>query len=534
MKKGLLYLLMFVMAGLSFTACSDDDDPNWKKLPNEITGENADLQINGLSTGGTVRLEAKNASTAILRLNNVIPGCETVGVEVEMTEQQDGSFNFQGNQTVEGIEVRSVANTGKSKYDVNINGNITLLGKIKASITIKLLPASLNGHIYNGANLKLTYSEHELTGKQVVFGTTDGQTGSLTLAGIIPGEPTAVISEVALTVDGFKCNFTGNATTTAGTQIAYSGFVLGDTLNLNLKATLSATALGGLDGRWDIFPSIEKENKQIVHAPAYVNWVSSYTSPMLGMTSTDQLSPAVRLMASNLIAQVLHNVTLEKDGSIKAMYYPTLTLPSDPMEIANFLMNEKINIPEDRKWETSPANLAFWYVKDNKFYLVPDIPMILQQVAKDGGKLDFGDINIPTLLESLQTMSGEEIKELLTDFLAQFEINLNISSLEPTTIKEIVGWLSTGIPLNYQANGTGLTLYLDKETINPLMSQLLLPMLPALNTAFKAQLEEMYPGQGTDMYVYIMVQFLGVLDLEEISGVWGETTDFSLGLEFKK
>lgn len=532
MKKGLLYLLMFVMAGLSFTACSDDDDPNWKKLPNEITGENADLQINGLSTGGTVRLEAKNASTAILRLNNVIPGCETVGVEVEMTEQQDGSFNFQGNQTVEGIEVRSVANTGKSKYDVNINGNITLLGKIKASITIKLLPASLNGHIYNGANLKLTYSEHELTGKQVVFGTTDGQTGSLTLAGIIPGEPTAVISEVALTVDGFKCNFTGNATTTAGTQITYSGFVLGDTLNLNLKATLSATALGDLNGTWNLYNNIDfsDDANSVTLSPFHLKWTASYYNPGFGNTvnPASYISKIANVMASHILADVLHEVTFEKDGNIKAQYFPTeIFSDTNVMNIVMGLMGDKIVIPEGRIWQSSPENLAFWYTKENKLYIIPNIPMILKQVSEDGGDVNLGDLDIEALLKGLQTMSGDEIKELLSNFLIQYNIPFDLTSVDAATIKKVVGWLETGIPLNYQVSNNGLRISVDKEMVAPFMS-ILLPMLPTLDQ----MLEEMASQPGGELIGMLPIM-TGVMKLAEISEVWKTTSLFDLGLEFK-
>lgn len=36
MKKNLFYLFALICSMSLFTACSDDDDENWKKVPNQI------------------------------------------------------------------------------------------------------------------------------------------------------------------------------------------------------------------------------------------------------------------------------------------------------------------------------------------------------------------------------------------------------------------------------------------------------------------------------------------------------------------
>lgn len=534
MKKGLLYLLMFIMGSVIFTACSDDDDPNWKKLPEEVSGENADLKINGSSTGGTIKLDVKNESEAVLNLNNVIPGCETVAVNVEMMEQEDGSFNFKGNQEVEGIEVRSTENTAKNKYDVNVSGNVTLEGKLKADLNIKLIPSSLGSRTYNGATLKLTYSDSELVGKEVLFATTDGQTANLTLAGIIPGEPQVAISNVALTVDGFKCNFTGNATTTAGTQVAYTGSVLGDTLTLSLNATLSTATLGGLAGTWNMYPNIVwKENIDdgILISPFLLKWESPYYNTDLGssINPAHQISSLASVMVSHIIADVLHNATFGKDGNVTAQYFPTEIFSGDKemMEIVMGLMGDDIIIPEGRVWLNSPKNLAFWYTKDDKLYLIPDIPMILKQVAEDGGNVNLGDLDIEVLLKGLQTMSGEEIKELLNNFLIEEGISLDLTPVDAALIKEVAGWLVTGIPVNYEISSNGLRISVDKEMVAPFMS-ILLPMLPNIDK----MLEEMASQPGGEL-ISMLPFMTGVMKLAELSEAWNQTTLFDLGLQFE-
>ena len=47
MKKNLFYLFALICSMSLFTACSDDDDENWKKVPNQIiTAENLELETN--------------------------------------------------------------------------------------------------------------------------------------------------------------------------------------------------------------------------------------------------------------------------------------------------------------------------------------------------------------------------------------------------------------------------------------------------------------------------------------------------------
>lgn len=103
MKKGLFYLLLLLAGSFAFTSCSDDDDPNWQKLPEEVTGENLDVRVNGAPAGGTVTFKAQSGEAAVLELKQIIPGCDVVEMNVEMAEQEDGSFNFSGSKEVEGV-----------------------------------------------------------------------------------------------------------------------------------------------------------------------------------------------------------------------------------------------------------------------------------------------------------------------------------------------------------------------------------------------------------------------------------------------
>lgn len=529
MKKGLLYLFMLVMSAVSFTSCSDDD-PNWQKLPEEIKTENLNLIVNGSSTSGTVTLDVKNETAAVLNLQNIIPGIESVAIDVDLAEKEDGSFDFQGEKQVTGIQVR---NNITPAYTVKVQGNVTTKGEMKATLTIDLNAASISGSVYADSTLKLTYSGEALAGKHVVFTTTDGQTASLTLTGIIPGDPQAVIPNITLTVDGFRCNFSGEATTAENTLIKYEGSVLGDTLTLKLNATLSAAAQGGLNGTWKLCNDIvwDENLENVTLSPFNLKWTASYYNPAFGssVNPASYISKMANVMVSHILADVLHEVTFEADGNIKAQYFSTeIFSDTNMMNIVMGLMGDEIIIPEGRVWQNSPKNLAFWYTKNDKLYIIPDISMILQQVAKDGVQVDLGGLDINNLLSGLQTMTGEEIKELLTNLLAQYEIPLDLSAVSASTIKEMAGWLVTGIPLNYKVTADGVRISVDKEMVAPFMS-VLLSYLPAIDT----MLEEMASQPGGEL-ISMLPMMTGVMKLAEISNVWQTTGLFDLGLEFRK
>lgn len=78
MKKNLFYLFALICSMSLFTACSDDDDENWKKVPSQIiTAENLELETNiPTSSDASVKLAMTDAQNGILTLNKVVRGAD--------------------------------------------------------------------------------------------------------------------------------------------------------------------------------------------------------------------------------------------------------------------------------------------------------------------------------------------------------------------------------------------------------------------------------------------------------------------------
>lgn len=361
---------------------------------------------------------------------------------------------------------------------------------------------------FDGDDLKLTYSGTDMPGKKVSFTTTDGKTATITLTGgsldltgimsslaakaspteslvpgVIPGQVSTVLSNVALTQVGETYTFSGTAEAN-GAQITYSGDVSKELMAMKLEVVMPTN---NLIGTWNLAPLTPgSAGEANVSEPVHVIWTSDFVFNIdlfgMGMPMPfkpgDLLTLALNIpmsgdkTAQQLMGCLLKDVTFKNDGNIIAQY-------SSKNNIANPV------------WETSPANIAQYYVKDNVLYLVLNPNMILGAITKTATKVE-----IPL----------ETIMAMVTQFLPM---------------------LSTGFPLSYTLEGNNLSVYLE-----PTFAKNLLTAASGLlgNEAFVAELIKELQGNAALAPYLPMVK--GVL--EQFPGVVKGTKDIQLGLNFVK
>lgn len=198
MKKNLLYAFALICSLGLFTACSNDDDNNnWTKLPTEaISAENLTLTTNSQSfPNASVSLAMTDAQTGVLTLNNAVRGLEKVDVNVSVAEQPDGSFSFQGSQSI--ATTKAVADL-VSGIDVNVSGTITLDGKATVAVT-----SAANGFLvkkwnvcdktYTDPNTELVYGGGKIRWTSSYMG---GFTGQTNTAGVTQQIGTLALSAI--------------------------------------------------------------------------------------------------------------------------------------------------------------------------------------------------------------------------------------------------------------------------------------------------------------------------------------------------
>lgn len=274
----------------------------------------------------------------------------------------------------------------------------------------------------DGGNLTLTYSGQPFIGKDVYFKMKNARTADMTLFGILPGEPKTEIPDIALTPGTDKYAFTGKATATNGTAFHYEGTVEAGRLNLALAdVQLPPSALTD-QGNWYIIHS--GKNRNTVY-----NGVGGNSTTLIGTL----YSLILNRLVGNAISSVLDRVTFLADGTVTATYAP---LP-DSVKIGNLISGYGVTGRPASDWESSPANLASYYVGNGTdLYIIPNIDMIIRQVQLNKS-----------------TKTGEN------------DLATNISKL----YKRLNAWSTTGIRLSIRTdNPAGLLLVLEKEEIEDL------------------------------------------------------------------
>lgn len=135
MKKNLFYLFALICSMSLFTACSDDDEPSWKKLPSkEISDKDLTLTTNAQSfPNASVKLAMVDDQNGVLTLNNAVRGLNEIEINVTVAEQADGAFAFQGEKSV-GSATKAVADL-VSSTSVKVSGTINLNGTATVTVT---------------------------------------------------------------------------------------------------------------------------------------------------------------------------------------------------------------------------------------------------------------------------------------------------------------------------------------------------------------------------------------------------------------
>lgn len=292
-------------------------------------------------------------------------------------------------------------------------------------------PAVLNVNTsYSGESLDLKYCGSQLLGKEISFETRDGKTATITMKGVldingllsqliskstevlstapgvIPGEVTTTLSNVAITLSGEKYIFEGTDSNN-GRELQYSGEIQKDKLTMSVNVTLPKNDL--TETTWTLSPV----DWTTGDAAIKFLWESDHEGITIpGLIEepwpTKDASVLISMMISPMLDKVLQSVTFQADGNIVASY----------------------SNDDASTWQTSPINLAQYYFKDNKMYVQLNIDMIMATVQSNKSKADVQ--------------------------------NPNLSELYPL--------LSTGIPFNYEIENGKAKIYMDKNVLVPILS----------------------------------------------------------------
>lgn len=361
---------------------------------------------------------------------------------------------------------------------------------------------------YNSEKLALLYSEDSLPGKEVTFAATNSTNGALTLKNVIPGEATTTISNITVA----NSEFSGTTSTTYA-DVEYTGSVKDEVMTLKLNVTmkdpngwakkyeLADYTTGELEYNGYVNPSA------VIAGAGYVNYICVTSSSDFGTS----YGAMFRGLFGILLPQVLNSVTLSTDGTITAEYIKgngisfdqNWIFQSPSREIAEALFPTS-------GWLDAPKHLAYWFHKDGKLYVKLDIGNIMAQVMGSGAE------GLSEIITQIMTSDPATLKSLLGNLLG---VEIPVSD---ETIALIQDWAINGIPMNVKTENGHTYLYLDKETLDPIMK---------MNNG-SSDLQNIWTVLSTAGIIPPEASMAGML-LSTISTNWEITEAFDLGLDLQ-
>lgn len=542
MKKNFKFMLAALCSIALFTACSSDDPESWTQLPKEeITAASGDLSlsVNGqLSQNGKATFNAISATEGVVTLTDAIPGYQSVPVDVTMTELENGSFNFNGTTDLTTAPSRAeAAGSDKAFMTIEVNGTITTDGK--AIINITASGAAFYIGVYRNDSIALTYCDIPCPGRAAAYSAVN-DVPVLTLIGVIPGDYTVAIPGVYPDANG---EFEGETTTENGTTVAYTGkFNAGSgVLEMNVVPTLGSAAQGGIAKTWNLSldPESTIDDNYDYHPTDYPAFRLIWSAIDENETNGQNIATLGSRAVSHFMVDLLSNVSLNTNGTFTAKYgdinYVKSQLP-DFNDTENmfgligwFFGLLDVNMtPTQTTWYESPAGLAYWYCRDGYFYFVPDIMQIVAQANKDNGDSDVSPEMIMGLISQLSQMEPAALINYANQILPSIGLEgVDLSDVNPETIRTILTWLQTGVPLKYSVDGDYLSLYIDKEMADPFMV-IIFKFLPALQN----MMDEM---AAQNPMMSMMYGLLGIEKFTDIQTIWESNTDeFKIALNFNQ
>lgn len=392
-----------------------------------------------------------------------------------------------------------------------------------------------NKHI-GRSNLTLNYSGEELLGKSIDFSTVKGESANITLYDILPGEEVVSLGNVPLTGTDNEYTFSGDAAgTNTNIQFHYDGKVEKGHLTFNLTNIQTAGS-----SQWTnnyLFSEITKEYNEALDAEIPMTGAGFVDTKMAEGTDSDY-NVLLRSALAYFLPQLLHSVTLKADGNIQAEYstdpividgkVPDMEEEGAMNEIVAFLFSKLLSggvtnddvtaAVKDRTYYTSPTNLVYWYPENNRVRIKLNLPAVITLAMKGQGKV-INENLLSSLSDIILKMNPIELKGILLKIngTLQNSIISFITNLDDQTFQTFFEWITIGIPMNIERVEGHTHLYLDKETMQPLLD-----MIPSLVPVIINMLPE-----STDAFAKAMLESL----LTQFATDWSNAQKFNIGLD---
>ena len=206
-----------------------------------------------------------------------------------------------------------------------------------------------------------------------------------------------------------------------------------------------------------------------------------------------------------MVYQNFKSLKLNDDATCQFTYCPDMAF-----EMAMPNPDSTMPEPTHNNWVTTDRNQFFWYVRNDRLCIVPNVyKMLTDRLAQiaDGQPYRSRAID-EERFDSIQVQVVESI-QWVREFAKQ--------------------WAAPGLTFKYRLDGDNLSIYWDKPMLDPIMKvDLIFPYLQEKLDALAAT------NPDTAEMITMLLQFGGMQSVADIQNVWDRTTVFELSLNFSR
>lgn len=223
-------------------------------------------------------------------------------------------------------------------------------------------PRDLNGVYEMGTtrDLDLKYSNAVLIGKSVEFKSVDGETATLQLNGVVPGEEKTIFTGILLNNAGGTFSFTGE-NKTGNRVVIVEGRIEKGKLTIGVNAVFTSHALMG---KWNLDEDAIYLKWEPTNETMFTLNIAGMKVPVTPQMILSSL-PEINVMVRNY----LQDITFGEDGNVVATY--------------NAAQATEGNSEPAAVWKTSPLNLAYYVFNGELCRIYPNLEMIMQEIDLD-------------------------------------------------------------------------------------------------------------------------------------------------------
>lgn len=329
---------------------------------------------------------------------------------------------------------------------------------------------------------------------------------TLTLAGIVPGDD--LVLNVSTTDTPNSIAFEGSglcspsinpdAKSIADILVNVRGTIINGIADIIVRTQQTIKQNRAMVGEWSLLNKVTYGGSlwdpTIESSPLLLKWDAAHNLELM-----------ISQIGAAMVYQNFKSIKLNDDATCQFTYCPDMAF-----EMAMPNPDSTMPEPTHNNWVTTDRNQFFWYVRNDRLCIVPNVYKMLSDrlaAINDGQPYRSRAIDRERI-DSIQMQVVERI-QWVREFAKQ--------------------WAAPGLTFKYTLDGDNLSIYWDKPMLDPIMK------VDFVFTMLQQQLDAMAESDpDTAEMITMLLQFGGMQSIADIQNVWDRTNEFQLSLNFTR